>query len=304
MLEARMPFAASILFIALLASANEAEGQQIGAEQESKGATESPPGEEEAGNIGAPDDDSKQGPAGVIDVRTWPPQPINLPDEEIAFRIKLRGQPMTPVLISMKSWNEQIEHAVEVYAPPDRQALLQQALSARLKEISVRLFFHEEVPELRATAREIRRKLDRGILFERLVRQYSKDDVTRQNRGRLGQMTRTGWRYPLDIELFDAQTGDIVGPFWTEWGVEFYRIDDRGGEPRTRSEWLDVSQILITYWEPGAGFSKSGTALRRLEISSPHLELTALISPAMLPEWPKSFGPTDLAPIGDPWRKK
>jgi foldase protein PrsA len=70
----------------------------------------------------------------------------------------------------------------------------------------------------RAKAAEARAALESGRSWASVVKQYSVDELTKNQGGKLEGVARGQQERPVDKAIFGATKGDLIGPIKTEFG--------------------------------------------------------------------------------------
>ncbi len=221
------------------------------------------------------------------------------PDEEVAFWISLVDVPDREVPVTIEEWDTYYNYMRGIYKPKKDPTFLYKLLRPLLEAKLMKIVFMDKIPELEQKSAEVMRKLERGAKFDRIARLYSEDNTSRGFGGDMGAFTHSFRRYPLEHHLFDIETGAYGGPYFTKYGAEIYWIQDRKGKSGSRKESLDIAYVLLR-WGPGFG-GQEWTRLRRsARFRTDKERFRQFLPPALQLDPPEQFGPSDLAPLGQP----
>src|SRR5262249_3989339 len=88
----------------------------------------------------------------------------------------------------------------------------------RVELYSIRVATREQAQELYAQITE------EGANFHVLAMEHSTDEATRPVGGYVGRLARKDVTAAIEAAVFQAQTGDIVGPLQTEHGYNLFKV--------------------------------------------------------------------------------
>jgi hypothetical protein len=108
-----------------------------------------------------------------------------------------------------------------------------------------------DIPRMSLRARGAADRLARGDAFEAVAADVG-DDLSARQGGAYGTVTRTkdslaNLPEPMEIAVFAAKAGAVVGPFASKVGFQFVKVDKVNASPDGGTEQREVRQILIHY---------------------------------------------------------
>ena len=220
-------------------------------------------------------------------------------DEDVAFWVRLDGHDAPPIPVTVAEWDGYFGELYDVYPVEDHASFIYRMLQGMLDAKAVQLKYHDQIEPTLARVEEAMRKLERGTTWERVVRLYSTDAASKSDGGFQGEYRRSLLRYPLDHGLFEIEPGNAMGPFLTKWGAETIYCHSKQGQAGALQQRVEISLLLIPFGE-GIGRLEWPHLRRRLRITCTNERFRQFLPPGLLDDPPATFGPTDVAPLGEP----
>ncbi len=159
----------------------------------------------------------------------------------------------------------------------------------------------DDLPDVEKRAQAALDKLRRGASFDEVLRVHSEDDTSRQVGGIFAHESRAGLmdRYPIGMALFAMQPNQVIGPVFDKTAAYILRIDRRD---HSNNPWFDrvkSSAIVLRYTTgPGLKMRESARLDNSVRVRSEQERYLRILPPAVQFPPPKSFGPSDVAPLG------
>lgn len=248
-------------------------------------------------------DPGQASPAPQQDKRA--PSRSPLPDqepapEEVAFWVHLDPMNLPPLAVTIAEWEQYIDYLHGIYPTRDESMFLTTVIRQMLEQKVALMMYREQIPGLLAKADEVLAKLDEGADFERMLKLYSKNPNAQVTGGR-AEYRRTMRRYPLEYDAFRLETGTYGGPFFSKFGAEIIYVESRTGEPGTMRESMEVRNLLLEFEVGNEPEAHRDSRIRQsLTLRTEQERFRNLLPPALQVDPPEHFGPTDVAPLGQP----
>jgi hypothetical protein len=186
----------------------------------------------------------------------------------------------------------------------DESGFVLTALNDLLEQRAVHLYYLDALPKVKGRVAMAVDRLERGIPFEKVVKQNTEDDTGRQSGGQFGDDLHGAYigRYPMEIVLFSMKPGDLVGPIFDKYAAYVMRCDERVQSPADpRKDRVKTRAICIRYAQnsvlSGADRQK---LLNSVRLRTDQERFRRILPPAVQVPPLTSFGPDDIAPIGQP----
>ena len=229
--------------------------------------------------------------------------PPETPAEPIAFEVLLLGLEDHAQPITVREWDEYSDHLRTMSNVTDEGMLVNEVLRALVPIRLAQMYFHERMPGFQKRVNTVVRKLKRGVPFGTVVKRHTDDKGSRPIEGLLGEQGRGTFNYPANVRLFqaDVKVGDWVGPLMTKAGAEFYYIENKTGAEGSAKQRIQPRMLFLKY---GNGMSSTvwTEVWAKTRIRVVHDRFRRVIPPGLQLECPPTFGPADVAPLGDPER--
>ena len=189
-------------------------------------------------------------------------------------------------------------------APEGDKSVFKQVILNELLEQKMTLLIHRDVlPDVERRAAAALEKLENGAAWKDVVRVHTEDDVGRQADGLFAEGPRGSMLniYPFAKVLFELEVNQATGPVYNKHAAYVTRVERF---ERSNSTWFDkarASGVCIRYTN-GPGLSaRAQSALKlRFRVRTAQDRFRTLIPPAIQVPPPKTFGPDDIAPVGQP----
>jgi peptidyl-prolyl cis-trans isomerase SurA len=116
----------------------------------------------------------------------------------------------------------------------------------RFRQILIRVpVTRSDTARARDLAASIRRKALAGVPFDSLARQYSRDPVTADSGGRLGEFLVAGLAPPFDKVVAGMDSGDLSEPVLTEHGFHIIKVLSK--QPEKTLSYLELQDNIRNY---------------------------------------------------------
>jgi hypothetical protein len=186
----------------------------------------------------------------------------------------------------------------------DESVFVASALNDLMEQRAVHLYYLDALPKVKGRVAMAIDRLERGIPFEKVVKQNSEDDTGRQSGGQFGNDVHGAYigRYPMEIVLFGLKPGDLVGPIFDKYAAYIVRCDENVESPvDRRKDRVKTRAICIRYAQNGVlSGNDRQQMLGAVRLRPDQERFRRILPPAMQVPPLKTFGPDDIAPIGKP----
>ncbi|MFY0626080.1 MAG: peptidylprolyl isomerase [Reichenbachiella sp.] len=109
-------------------------------------------------------------------------------------------------------------------------------------------------------ALEYKKRAESGEDLSELAKKYSEDKSAANNGGYLGYFTAMQMVYPFENAAYNAEIGEIVGPFKTRFGYHVLRIDDK----RPARGQAKAAHIMVRYSSDSTSQEKSAKKIQSI----------------------------------------
>jgi len=103
----------------------------------------------------------------------------------------------------------------------------------------------DTIDSTQQTLKELKERTNNGVSLSSLIKEYSQEPGVSETDGKLTGVKRGQLSLPFEARAFEAEVGEIIGPFATEFGwhlLEVLARNDDGGEPT-----VDVQHLLLVH---------------------------------------------------------
>lgn len=231
----------------------------------------------------------------------WPTQDT-VQEEDVAFWVYLADAPERMLPITLEEWDGYARFRREITPPTDEGEFVMAVLRPILEVKISQLYYHEEIPSFLERVEKVIEELEKGRDFGRVVRRFTDDISNRRMEGRLAEHTRMQFNYPTHWKLFDHAEGTWAGPFFVQFGAEFYWIDRKTG-PETVSPRQSIlpQQVFIRYApQSSTGGNEWSRVFRNVRLRSSKERFRQILPPGIQVPRPERFGPQGISPLGSP----
>ena len=176
-------------------------------------------------------------------------------------------------------------------------------IASLLEQRAVILYYHEVLPGMKERLKRAADKIDKGMAFDKVIKQNSEDDQGKMGGGYFGNNVRGEniLRYPFENIVFELEPGDVVGPIYDKW-MAYLMLCDRHerGDGNRRQEQVLTRTVCSRYaanMMSQKDFSRLMTSLR---VRSDKERFLRVLPPGAQVPPAKRYGPDDIAPVGKP----
>ena len=176
-------------------------------------------------------------------------------------------------------------------------------LGSLLEQRAIVLYYYDVLPGMKERLKRAADKIDKGIAFDKVIKQNSEDDQGKMTGGWFGNNVRGEnlVRYPFERIVFGLQPGDVVGPVFDKFMAYLILCEKRspGGDPHHPEQVLTraVCSRYAVNLLPSKDFAKLMNTVR---VRSDKERFLRVLPPGAQVPPAKRFGPDDVAPAGQP----
>jgi len=209
--------------------------------------------------------------------------------------------PVAPV--SFAEFDGYLANARSIRPVTNEGMFVNSLLASLLEQRAVVLYYYDVLPGMKERLQRAADKIDRGITFEKVIKQNSEDDQGKMTGGWFGNNLRGEnlGRYPFEQIVFGLEPGDVVGPIFDRWFAylitceKHSHVDEKHRQEQVLTRTVNARYAVNPLTQKD--FSRIWTAIR---VRSDKERILRVLPPAAQVPPPKRFGPDDVAPIGKP----
>ena len=230
---------------------------------------------------------------------------VDAPDPDHSGQTTKVEQLRVPVYpISTAEFQSYCDYIRTIAPIGDESRFVSTALDDLMEQRAVHLYYYDALPKVKARLASVVDRLERGIPFDKVVKQNSEDDSARQSGGQFGNDPHGTYigRYPMEVVLFGMKPGQYVGPIFDKYAAYIMRCDENVPNPvNSLRDRVRTHAICVRYVQSGV---MSGTDREKLmnsvRLRTDQDRFRRILPPAVQVPPLKQFGPDDIAPIGKP----
>jgi hypothetical protein len=237
----------------------------------------------------------------------YPPvkQSVDAPDPDHPGQTKKSEVTRVPVYpISIAEFQGYCDYIRTIAPIADESAFVSTALNDLMEQRAVHLYYLDVLTKVKGRAALAIDRLERGIPFDKVVKQNSEDDTGRQAGGQFGNETHGAYigRYPMEIVLFSMKPGEFVGPILDKYAAYIVRCDENVENPVNRRKDRVRTHAICIRYSPNSVLSNSEREklLNSVRLRTDHERFRRILPPGIQVPPLTTYGPDDIAPIGKP----
>jgi hypothetical protein len=213
-------------------------------------------------------------------------------------------KPFVSVLrVADAEWDDFVAFMLQGVEACDLATFKTAVLNTMLDQKGTLLYHRDALPSVAQRAAPALEKLARGTPFRQVSRVYSEDQTSGPADGLIDEDTRGGMlaHYPFSKVVFELNTGEVVGPIFNKDAAYLLRVERFTASSSPRFDRARVCGIVIRYTTgmPLSG-RVTGEIQASLRIRTDEERFKLLVPPGIRVPPPTTFGPDDIAPIGNP----
>jgi hypothetical protein len=185
----------------------------------------------------------------------------------------------------------------------DPSTFLTVVATVMLQQKAVVLAYRDDLPSIEKRAAAAFEKLARGIPFDQVVRTHTEDEVARSSGGLLMDDTRGAVlaSYPFSKAIFEMQPGEVCGPIYNKTAAYIIHVDRITEDANPRFNKVRASAITLKYSTGSKVQTKDlGVIHDSVRVRTDAERFKRLLPPGIQVPPPATFGPDDIAPVGNP----
>jgi hypothetical protein len=233
-----------------------------------------------------------------VKVTTQEPDPAN-PGQTIAVEhVKVAVAP-----VSIAEIDGCIATARAIGAVGNEGMFVNALLAGVLEQRAAVLYYHDVLPGMKERLQRAVEKIDKGVPFEKVIKQNSEDDQGKMRGGYFGDNVRGEniGRYPFEQIVFGLEPGDVVGPVFDKF-MAYVMLCDRHWrvDEKHRDEQVLTRVVCSRYAVNLMNSKDTAKLLTSVRVRSDKERFVRVLPPGAQVPPPKQFGPDDIAPVGKP----
>lgn len=237
----------------------------------------------------------------------YPPvkQTVDAPDPDHPGQTKKSEVTRVPVYpISIAEFQGYCDYIRALAPIADESDFVSTALNDLMEQRAVHLHYLDVMTKVKGRAALAVDRLERGIPFDKVVKQNSEDDTGRQAGGQFGNDMHGAYigRYPMEMVLFSMKPGDYVGPILDKYAAYIVHCDENVPSPVDRRKDRVRTHAICIRYSPNSVLSnmEREKLLNSVRLRTDHERFRRILPPALQVPPLTTFGPDDIAPIGKP----
>ncbi len=233
-----------------------------------------------------------------VKVATQEPDPANPGHTHAVEHLKV---PVAPV--SVAEIDSYLAEARSIGPVGNEGMFGNMLLSGLLEQRATILFYYEVLPGMKERLKRAVEKIDRGMPFEKVIKQNSEDDQGKMTGGYFGDNVRGEnlQRYPFERIVFGLEPGDVVGPIFDKFMAYLMLCDKHTHSEGGRHPEEVVTRVVASRYAVNLLSTKEvGRLMSAMRVRSDKERFLRVLPPGAQSPPPKKFGPDDIAPIGKP----
>ncbi|HET6165044.1 MAG TPA: peptidylprolyl isomerase [Planctomycetota bacterium] len=231
-------------------------------------------------------------------VTTQEPDPANPGQTHPVEHLKV---PVAPV--SFAEFDGYFANARSIRPVSNEGMFFNSLLASLLEQRAVVLYYYDVLPGMKERLQRAADKIDRGIAFDKVIKQNSEDDQGKMTGGWFGDNFRGEnlGRYPFEQIVFGLEPGDVVGPVFDRWFAYLITCEKRSlVDEKHPQERVLTRTVNARYAVNGLTQKDFGRIFASIRMRSDKERILRVLPPGVQVPPPKTFGPDDVAPLGKP----
>lgn len=230
---------------------------------------------------------------------------VDAPDPDHPGQTKKVEATRVPVYpISIAEFQGYCDYLRTIAPIADESDFVSTALNDLMEQRAVHLHYLDVMTKVKGRAAMAADRLERGIPFEKVVKQNTEDDTGRQAGGQFGNEVHGAYigRYPMEMVLFAMKPGEVVGPILDKYAAYIVRCDENVPNLANRCKDRVRTHAICIRYSPNSILSSNDREklLNSVRLRTDLERFRRILPPALQVPPLTNFGPDDIAPVGKP----
>jgi len=233
-----------------------------------------------------------------VKVTTQEPDPANPGQTHAVEHVKVAVAP-----VSIAEIDGCIATARAIGAVGNEGMFVNSLLAGVLEQRAAVLYYYDVLPGMKERLQRAVEKIDKGVPFEKVIKQNSEDDQGKMRGGYFGNNVRGEniGRYPFEQIVFGLEPGDVVGPVFDKFMAYLMLCDKHSrSEDKHHPEQVLTRVVCSRYAVNLMNSKDTAKLLTAVRVRSDKERFLRVLPPGSQVPPPKQFGPDDIAPVGKP----